>query len=163
MGARRGGIHVGAADGSILSPIFHLLVDFLVAGNGHFNDALNKHADLGRHAYVETLFWALVRGHKQVLDLFIVDLEHRYCNLVVDVVFRVFFSLPNASKDLVASSRHDTRVAWIAGNRVGLARARLPIGEHAHVVACEGVVNEWDAVIVENQVLIGIGTTRIRL
>ena len=97
---------------------------------------------------------------EQVLNFFIIDLQHRELNLVGDCAVGVVL---DPLKNLFTCLRHDALVRPVADHGVTFARARLPIGKQAAVVALPGVVEHLLAEGVVARCLVGVlGGGRVR-
>ena len=78
--------------------------------------------------------------HQQVKQLVQVELHHvaREAHSEVIVPLESLFDVEHFLK----AAWHDSWVASLAGDRVRLARARLPVREDAHVVAIDGALDQ---------------------
>lgn len=79
----------------------------------------------------------------------------------IDRFIRV--SLLYTIEDFGASSGKDAFVFTIASHRITFSRAGLSVGKQTHVVSFKGVVEDTDAQIIEDLVLIGVLGSRERL
>ena len=81
---------------------------------------------------------------------------------MLDAIVRVCFSCIDSLEDFSTGTRYNSEVTRVANDWVALARSRLPIGKHAHIIPFEGVIQQLHSKVLEYTILVSIDATRHR-
>ena len=95
-------------------------------------DALDVDSNCPVFPDSEAVGRALVRADEQVLNFFVIDLEHADMDLKLFLSFDAIFL--DSSKDFFARHGQNSPVFSVPYNRVGFASTRLPVSKKATIV-----------------------------
>jgi hypothetical protein len=157
----RSGIHVCGTDCSITGSFIGLSLNFLITAYRCFGKIFyvdtNFRGFSDFHTFLRSIFWR----NQKILDSFVVNLKHRDSDLMLDCVIWFRFLQIDTLEDFLTSSWHNTQVTRISCNRITLSRTSLTICKHTNVVSFKRIVKQRNTEIVEDFILICVGTSRI--
>ena len=139
MRAGTGLIHKGGSDCSIFVSDVHVSFNLCETRDSHLLTALNVNANAAALTDFEALLRPFGLLHEQILDLLVVNLEHRGGNLKALLFVGVF---ADTTEHLLASLGDDSLVRPVANHRVRFPRTSLAISKEAGVIAFPGVVQD---------------------
>ena len=129
MGSRRRGVHLGGRDRPVVVTLVVLFLDLIVGTNGNLRQAFDEDSGHSPFAHLESSLGSAVGRREEILNVLVVNLQHAHRHLKLgDAIWLLRFRL-DSREDLLAGTRHNSRVCPIAHDRVAFSRASLPIRE----------------------------------
>ena len=154
----RGCIHIRLADGSVTGACIDLSLNFLVWGYRHLICVLNIDTPHRILSHLEVIFGLIWLFNQQILNFFIVDLDHLQFDLMLYLVGGVLLSSLDTRKDFLTNSRNDAFILAVAHNWIWLAGACLPVCEQTSVKALKSIVKNLFTQVPKYFILICVAT-----
>ena len=121
MSTGRGRIHVGLTNSPVFISERELAINSFVTVHRDVFNTLDVDTGLRMLTDIKTFLRPQVCFHEQILDTFVVDLDHRDCNLALNSLGLVGLQASDTFENLVARPRYDSLVLSISHDRIALS------------------------------------------
>lgn len=133
MGSRTVLIHQCWGQRSIFWALIHSLLDIHITKDLVFSQSLYINTQSLILTNFQAVWWSFIGRNKQILNFFVVDLQHRQSNLKLLLPFSLIFLDP--LKDFLANHRDNATIDAISNHGIRLACSSLAVCKQAAIVA----------------------------
>ena len=152
MSPRTSSIHLSRCNSSILGSQLHNIFNLFETSNKVFFHSLDINSEQFALPNFKSSSRSLRAINGEILNMLIIDFQHRHINLI----FIPIFLLANSLEHLITSNGHNTFILSISDHRIGFPWPRLPIREQAAMITLLSVVQDLGADLIEDQLLVCI-------
>jgi hypothetical protein len=132
-----GFVHLGASDGSVLIPFISFLINHFIRVTWVLAQPFHIYRSRLALSNFQPTLRFLLWVDKKVLNLLIINLQHRKLNLKLQVFILIF---ANPFKNLIASNGYNTLVPIVSYHWIAFTRAGLAVGEEAAMVSLPCII-----------------------
>lgn len=131
-----GGVHLGGGNCPVFGAHVHNIFNLCEAGDSVFLHAIYINTQQLILSYFESPRYPILDGDSQILNLFVINLQHRSIDLVI---YSRLLSL-HPLEDFVAGYGNDALVWSVSDHAVGFSRSCLTIRKKTAVIALPCIV-----------------------
>lgn len=142
VGPGTGGIHQGASKSLVFVALFNDLFDLFELSHLKLTQVFDVHSQLGGLSDFKSSLFPAIHLHQQILNFFIVNLQHRHFQDGLAVGF-VQLGPSFSREQIFTHDWNDSFVGPVAKNTVGLPSPCLSVGKDAAVEALDEIGQQF--------------------